>query len=59
MLKVKSVIRSVSLEKTVELLNEVLLLPDAESINRCLDSAFREAGLNRLLRPGGVDELSI
>lgn len=59
LLKVKSVIRSVSLEKTVELLNEVLLLPDAESINRCLDSAFREAGLNRLLRPGGVDEPSI
>lgn len=51
LLKVKSVIRSVSFSRTKELLDEVSQLPDAESINRCLDKAFREAGLNRLLRP--------
>ncbi|VUD62209.1 Phosphoenolpyruvate-dependent phosphotransferase system [Thalassocella blandensis] len=51
LLKVKSVIRAVSLEQAEKILDEVMAFPDAESINRCLEGTFREAGLTRLLRP--------
>ncbi len=55
LLKVKSVIRAVSLEQAEALLDEVMVLSDADSINRCLESAFRDAGLTRLLRPKTED----
>ena len=51
LLKVKSVIRGVSLEHAQELLAQVMRLPDTDSINRFLENAFKEAGLQRLLRP--------
>lgn len=51
LLKVKSVIRAVSLEQAEQILEEVMGYPDADSINRCMEGAFREAGLTRLLRP--------
>lgn len=51
LLKVKSVLRSVSLAQSENLLAEVMTLPDSESINRCLDAAIRQAGVTRLLRP--------
>jgi len=51
LLKVKSVVRSVSLEQSEALLAQVMVLPDADSINRCLEAAFKEAGLTRMLRP--------
>ena len=56
LLKVKSVIRSVSLPQAEQLLKDVMALPDAESINRCLESAFKEAGLSRMLRPSSVED---
>lgn len=51
LLKVKSVVRAVTLRQAESLLTEAMLLPDVESINRCLELAFRQAGLTRLLRP--------
>lgn len=51
LLKVKSVVRSVTLEQAEKLLKEVLTLPDTDSINRCIDAAFRETGLTRVVRP--------
>ncbi len=51
LLKVKSVIRAISLEQSEKLLSEVMLLPDADSINRSLEASFKEYGLTRLLRP--------
>ncbi|WP_188149530.1 phosphoenolpyruvate--protein phosphotransferase [Teredinibacter waterburyi] len=51
LLKVKSVIRSVTMRQAEELLAEVMSLPDAESINRCIDVAFRQTGLSRIARP--------
>ena len=55
LLKVKSVIRAVSLAQAELLLQEVMELADAESINRCLESTFKQAGLTRLLRPTSAD----
>ncbi len=55
LLKVKSVIRAVSLPQAELLLQEVMELADAESINRCLESTFKQAGLTRLLRPTSAD----
>lgn len=52
LLKVKSVVRAVSLQQAEKLLAEVMMLPDADSINRCIEATLREAGLTRLLRPG-------
>ncbi|MFL0803797.1 MAG: phosphoenolpyruvate--protein phosphotransferase [Agarilytica sp.] len=56
LLKVKSVIRAISLEQSERLLAEVMVLPDADSINRCLEASFKEYGLTRLLRPGDQEE---
>ncbi|MFT5083652.1 MAG: phosphotransferase system enzyme I (PtsP) [Lentisphaeria bacterium] len=56
LLRVKSVIRAVSLEQSEKLLAEVIQMPDSESINRCLEATFKAAGLTRLLRPGGAEE---
>ena len=54
LLKVKSVVRAVTMPQAKMLLDEVMSLPDAESINRCLESAFKQAGLTRLLRPSSA-----
>lgn len=51
LLKVKSVIRSITLEKAEKLLSEVMGLPDTDSINRVIEETFLEAGLTRLLKP--------
>lgn len=51
LLKVKSVIRAMSLEQAETLLSEVMKLPDADSINRCLETSLKQFGLTRLLRP--------
>ncbi len=53
--KVKSVIRGITLEQAEELLDEVMLLPDAESINRTMEKALQDAGVTGLLRPGGAE----
>jgi phosphoenolpyruvate-protein phosphotransferase len=51
LLKVKSVIRRITLERAEKLLEEVMTLPDTESINRCIEATFEESGLTRLLKP--------
>ncbi|HEY7772594.1 MAG TPA: phosphoenolpyruvate--protein phosphotransferase [Marinagarivorans sp.] len=51
LLKVKSVIRSVSLEDAKELMTRVLALPDTESVNSAMEAAFKEVGLSRMLKP--------
>jgi phosphotransferase system, enzyme I, PtsP len=51
LLKVKSVIRSITLTRAQQLLDEVIVLPDTESINRAIERTFDECGLNRLLKP--------
>lgn len=51
LLKVKSVIRRITLARAEALLAEVMVLPDTDSINRCIEVAFTEAGLTRLLKP--------
>lgn len=58
LLKVKSVVRAMSLEQAEALLGEVMNLPDADSINRCLESSLKQFGLTRLLRPNVEEELS-
>ena len=52
LLKVKSVIRSISLADAHKLMLKVLALPDTESVYVALDAAFKEAGLSRMLKPG-------
>lgn len=54
LLKVKSVIRAVTLKQAQALLDKVMSFPDTESINRCIEEAFKEAGLTRLLRPSST-----
>ena len=51
LLKVKSVIRSVSIIEARELMDEVLGLPDTESVYTALDAAFKKTGLSRMLKP--------
>ncbi|WP_185233350.1 phosphoenolpyruvate--protein phosphotransferase [Teredinibacter franksiae] len=55
LLKVKSVIRSVTLQQAEDLLEEVMQLPDTESIHRCLDATFRRTQLTRIVRPIGAE----
>ena len=50
--KVKSVIRSISREWAVQLLEDVLLLDSPHVIKSCVDLALRSAGFGRYLRPG-------
>ena len=50
LLKVKSVIRAVSASQIRKLLDEVIQLPDAESVNKRLEDAFTRAGLSRVMR---------
>jgi phosphotransferase system enzyme I (PtsP) len=49
--KVKSVIRSVSCEWSVQLLEDVLLLDSPHVIKSCVDLALRNGGFGRYLRP--------
>lgn len=55
LLKVKSVIRGITLVRAEELLREVMILPDAESINRRIEAVFNEIGLSRMLKPRKPD----
>ncbi|MFL0810888.1 MAG: phosphoenolpyruvate--protein phosphotransferase [Agarilytica sp.] len=56
LMKVKSVIRAISLEQSKKLLDELMALPDADSINRCLEAAFKQYGLTRILRPESAED---
>lgn len=51
LLKVKSVIRSITMAQSEALLADVMLLPDTESVNRCIENVFEKFGLTRLLKP--------
>lgn len=51
LLKVKSVIRQITLKKAEALLEQVLALPDSDAIQRAIEGAFAETGLTRLLKP--------
>ncbi|MGB3610989.1 MAG: phosphoenolpyruvate--protein phosphotransferase [Cellvibrio sp.] len=53
--KVKSVIRSISLEDAKTLLREVMLMINAEQIRQRVDQALRDAGVTRLIRPSAQD----
>lgn len=55
LLKVKSVIRHISLQRAEELLAEVMQLPDTESIHRVIEDVFDECGLSRMLKPKRPD----
>ncbi|MDT8397297.1 MAG: phosphoenolpyruvate--protein phosphotransferase [Pseudomonadales bacterium] len=50
LLKVKAVIRNVTLPQAQELLAKVLLMEDSESIKACVDFELYNAGIDRLLR---------
>jgi phosphotransferase system enzyme I (PtsP) len=50
--KVKSVIRSVSLEWATNLLEDILLLDSPHVIKSCVDLALRNAGFGRYMRSG-------
>jgi phosphotransferase system enzyme I (PtsP) len=50
LLKVKSVIRSVTLEAAQDLLNQVMHLDEAQMIRSAVDLALYNAGVDRLLR---------
>jgi phosphotransferase system, enzyme I, PtsP len=51
LLKVKSVIRSLSWQDAEHLLATVLALPDTESVLEAIAASFQQAGLSRLLKP--------
>ncbi|MEX0739115.1 MAG: phosphoenolpyruvate--protein phosphotransferase [Pseudohongiella sp.] len=50
LLKVKAVIRSITLSSAKSLLHDVMQMSDAESIRSCVDLALYNAGVDRLLR---------
>ena len=50
LLKVKAVIRAVTLDSAKAVLAEVMQMTDAQSIRRCVDMAMYNAGVDRLLR---------
>jgi len=50
LLKVKSVIRTMSLEAAQDLLEQVLQLEDSQAIRSAVDMALYNAGVDRLLR---------
>ena len=57
--KVKSVIRSISREWAVQLLEDVLLLDSPHVIKSCVDLALRNAGFGRYLRPGKSSAMAV
>jgi len=50
LLRVKAVIRTITLESAKELLEQVMALDDSQSIRSCVDMALYNAGVDRLLR---------
>ncbi|HDZ08809.1 phosphoenolpyruvate--protein phosphotransferase [Pseudohongiella sp.] len=50
LLKVKAVIRAITLSTAKTLLHDVMQMSDAESIRSCVDLALYNAGVDRLLR---------
>lgn len=50
LLKVKAVIRAITLSSAKSLLHDVMQMSDAESIRSCVDLALYNAGIDRLLR---------
>ncbi|MBU2097462.1 MAG: phosphoenolpyruvate-protein phosphotransferase PtsP, partial [Gammaproteobacteria bacterium] len=50
LLRVKAVIRAMTLESAKSVLAEVMQMTDAQSIRRCVDLALYNAGVDRLLR---------
>ena len=53
--KVKSVIRSISLEHAKVVLAEVMTMVNAEQIRQRVDQALKDAGVTRLIRPSAQD----
>lgn len=53
--KVKSVIRSISMNQAKELLAEVMTMVNADQIRQRLDQALKDAGVTRLIRPATPD----
>lgn len=51
LLKVKSVVRQITLVQAESLLEEVMVLPDTDSINRAIEALFDKCGLSRMLKP--------
>ena len=49
--KVKSVIRAITLEQAKSLLNDVMKLPDAQSINRCMQESLQRLGIGLSAHP--------
>lgn len=49
--KVKSVIRSITMEQAEDLLAQVMRMTDADDINSVVDEMLQKAGITRLLRP--------
>ena len=54
LLKVKSVIRSLSLEAAQDLLDQVLQLEDSQMVRSAVDMALYNAGVDRLLRSSRI-----
>jgi len=50
LLKVKSVIRSITLDTAQDLLEQVMLMDDAQTIRSAVDLTLYNAGVDRLLR---------
>ncbi|BFM09127.1 phosphoenolpyruvate--protein phosphotransferase [Halioxenophilus aromaticivorans] len=57
--RVKAVLRSITLEQAEELLLQVRDLPDAESINHCVQEALKKSGAYKLLRSSVGDKISL
>lgn len=55
LLKVKSVIRSLSLEAAQDLLDQVLQLEDSQMVRSAVDMALYNAGVDRLLRSSRIN----
>ncbi|MEL7400981.1 MAG: putative PEP-binding protein, partial [Pseudomonadota bacterium] len=51
LLKVKSVIRDMTMDVARQLLDEVMTKPDAQTVNQFLEEAMSEGGFTRLLAP--------
>ncbi|GAB2190678.1 phosphoenolpyruvate--protein phosphotransferase [Sessilibacter sp. MAH1] len=57
--KVKAALRSVSLDDIEELFLQVRDLPDAQSINNCVDAFLKEAGIYKLLRTAVTENVTV
>ena len=59
LLKVKSVIRSLTLEAAQDLLDQVLQLEDSQMVRSAVDMALYNAGVDRLLRSSRINYLCL